>query len=40
MKCVVETRDGEHSEQLEKALREKYSQVSWGPLHDKNVDVD
>ena len=40
VKCVVETRDWEHSKLLEQKLREKYAQVSWGPLHDGNFDVE
>ena len=40
VKCVVETRDWEHSKLLEQKLREKYTQVSWGPLHDGNLDVE
>ena len=40
VKCVVETRDWEHSKLLEQKLREKYAQVSWGPSHDSIFDVE
>ncbi|XP_076440664.1 L-threonine ammonia-lyase-like isoform X2 [Babylonia areolata] len=40
VKCVVETRDMEHSRQLEGKLREMYSSVIWGPGHQSSVDVD
>lgn len=31
VKCVVETRDAEHTQQLEQALRANYDQLNWGP---------
>ncbi|KAK7100502.1 L-threonine ammonia-lyase-like [Littorina saxatilis] len=40
VKCVVETRDMEHSKELEQSLRKKYAQVIWGPVHQENVDID
>ncbi|KAL8590468.1 hypothetical protein ACOMHN_011681 [Nucella lapillus] len=40
VKCVVETRDMDHSKQLENKLRETYSQVLWGPEHGESLDVD
>lgn len=40
VKCVVETRDKAHSRQLEKTLREKYSQVIWGPQYSDTIDAE
>lgn len=40
VKCVVETRDMEHSEELERKLREKYKKVLWGPSIHGNIDVE
>jgi len=31
VKCVVETRDQEHSNELEKLLRDNYTSVNFGP---------
>nr|KAG5688331.1 hypothetical protein BaRGS_027873 [Batillaria attramentaria] len=40
VKCVVETRDMEHSKELERKLREVYSQVVWGPQYTGTVDSE
>ncbi|XP_062600738.1 L-threonine ammonia-lyase-like [Saccostrea cucullata] len=33
VKCVVEARDKAHSEELQSALRKKYTQVAWLPMY-------
>ncbi|KAL4236347.1 hypothetical protein ACF0H5_004734 [Mactra antiquata] len=33
VKVVCETRDADHSKELEMAIKAKYSEYSWGPLH-------
>ncbi|XP_071117070.1 L-threonine ammonia-lyase-like [Haliotis cracherodii] len=33
VKCVVETRDADHTKELEQLLRSHYSYVAWGPIY-------
>lgn len=33
VKCVVETRDAEQGQELEKIIRERYEHVVWGPKY-------
>ncbi|ESO89242.1 hypothetical protein LOTGIDRAFT_183268 [Lottia gigantea] len=33
VKCVVETRDAEHTKELENILRKNYSKIVWGPVY-------
>ena len=36
VKCIVETRDSEHAEELHIKLKERYSHVIWSPLNEAN----